>query len=124
MSQVESSPIPSSDCESPARRVLAIPELLQVIFNFGTRTSNASNALVCRSWSGPALDHVWREVDNLYHLLRLLVPLRRKNRQYVRRLIITLAVLSCSLLRGSFQEFDHSPTPEDWAHFIPHARRV
>ncbi|KAH9967275.1 hypothetical protein BC827DRAFT_1172827 [Russula dissimulans] len=103
MPRVESSPIPSLGRESTARRVLAIPELLQTIFNFGTRASNASNALVCRSWSGPALDHVWREVDDLYCLLRLLVPLRR--------------------IHGS-HEFDHSPTPEDWARFIPYARRV
>ncbi|KAH9967273.1 hypothetical protein BC827DRAFT_1264120 [Russula dissimulans] len=108
------SPIPSLGCESSARRVLAIPELLQRIFDFGTRASNASNALVCRSWSGPALDHVWREVDSLYYLLRLLVPLlyhpgeRRHAGEYD---------------RGN-HKFDHSPTPEEWARFIPYARRV
>ena len=66
--------------ESTTQRVLAIPELLQIIFSFGTRASNASNALVCRNWCEAALDHVWMEVDtdDLYHLLRLLAPLHRR----------------------------------------------
>jgi len=100
MPRVESSHTPSLGRGSAARSVLAIPELLQTIFSFGTQVSNVSNAFVCRSWSGPALDYVWHEVE-LYDLLRLLVPLRlaRKHYVYVRRPIIT--VLSCSLLRGS-----------------------
>jgi len=93
MSRVESSP----GRESAACRVLAIPEFLQAVFDFGTRASNASNALVCRSWSGPASDHIWDEVDKLSYLLKLLVPLRRNQKPYVRRPIIM--VVSCSLLR-------------------------
>jgi F-box-like len=71
-------PMQSFGYESTAQRVLAIPELLQTIFSFGTRASNASNALVCRNWCEAALDHVWREIDDMYHLLHLLTPLYRR----------------------------------------------
>jgi hypothetical protein len=72
--------------ESTAHRVLGIPELLQTIFGFGSRASNVSNALVCRSWREPALDHVWHEVDDVYYLLQLLSPLHQEGSAfYVRR---------------------------------------
>lgn len=64
--------------ESTAQRVLAIPELLHIIFGFGTRASNASNALVCRNWREAALDHVWMEVDDIFYLLQLLAPLHHR----------------------------------------------
>jgi F-box-like len=86
MSQVASSSASSFGCRSTTHRVLAIPELLQIIFSFGTRSSNASNALVCRGWREPALDNVWREVDDIYYLLQLLAPFNRRSRMdfYVR----------------------------------------
>lgn len=87
MPQMASSLVPSFGYGSTARRVLSISELLQTIFSFGTRASNASNALVCRAWCEPALNHVWREVDDLYYLLRLLAPLHQQgeSKYYVRR---------------------------------------
>ncbi|KAI0272481.1 hypothetical protein BC834DRAFT_856952 [Gloeopeniophorella convolvens] len=88
--------------DSNARRVLAIPELLQLIFSFGTQGSNVTNALVCRGWRDAALDQVWREVDDLFVLLRLLAPLQRQ----------------------SLYVFTRTPTPADWARFVPYARRV
>ena len=66
----------SSSTQSAAHIVLAIPELLKIIFSFGTQASNASYALVCRDWREPALDNVWREVDDMYYLLQLLVPFK------------------------------------------------
>jgi hypothetical protein len=78
MPRTVSSPIPSLGYESTAHRVLSIPELLQTIFSFGSQASNASNALVCRSWREPALDHVWHEVDDIYYLLHVLAPLRQE----------------------------------------------
>ena len=86
MPQVASSPISSLCYRSTAHRVLTIPELLQIIFRFGTRASNVSNALVCRGWREPALDNVWREVDDIYYLLQLLTPFRRRGQSefYVR----------------------------------------
>jgi hypothetical protein len=86
MSRTVSSPIPSLGYESIAHRVLSIPELLQSIFNFGSRASNVSNALVCRTWREPALDQIWHEVDDIYYLLQLLSPLRQEGGAfYVRR---------------------------------------
>jgi hypothetical protein len=88
MSQLALAPSPASSFgyRSTAHRVLAIPELLQIIFNFGTRASNVSNALVCQGWREPALDNVWREVDDIYYLLQLLAPFNRRSRMdfYVR----------------------------------------
>lgn len=78
MPRTVSPPIPSLGYESTALRVLSIPELLQTIFSFGSRASNSSNALVCRSWREPALDHVWHEVDDIYYLLQVLAPLRQE----------------------------------------------
>jgi hypothetical protein len=79
MPQVASSPTSSPGFGSTTHRVLAIPELLQTIFSFGTRASNVSNALVCRSWLEPALDNVWREVDDIYYLLKILAPFHRRS---------------------------------------------
>ena len=59
----------------PAHRVLFIPELLDIIFNFLNRDANVSNACVCKRWSEIALDVVWKEVDDLLHLFRLLKPI-------------------------------------------------
>lgn len=70
--------MPQLGYESTTQRVLSIPELLHIIFSFGTRASNASNALVCRKWHEVALDYVWMEVDDLYYLLQLLAPLHRQ----------------------------------------------
>ncbi|KAI0282471.1 hypothetical protein BGY98DRAFT_85930 [Russula aff. rugulosa BPL654] len=98
-----SQPSPASGFKFAAHRVLANPELLGIIFSFGTRASNVSYALVCRGWRESALDNVWREVDDIYYLLQLLAPLRTRN---------------------STLEFTRIPTPEDWTRFIPYARRV
>jgi hypothetical protein len=60
----------------PSQRVLFIPELVDIIFNLLDRKTNATNALVCKQWSQIALDVVWKEVDDLLQLFRLLKPIR------------------------------------------------
>jgi len=57
-------------------RVLAIPELLDMVFGFMDRASNASNACVCKQWSEVSLSFLWSDVDDLYRLFGLLAPLR------------------------------------------------
>jgi F-box-like len=93
-------PIQPLGYESTAHRVLAIPELLRTIFSFGTRASNASNALVCRNWRDAALDHVWREIDDMYYLLHLLTPLYRRGEMnlYVRQLMYPWTLKSSNCL--------------------------
>lgn len=59
----------------PAHRILFIPELLDIIFNFLDRDANVANACVCKRWSEIALDVVWKEVDDLLRLFRLLKPI-------------------------------------------------
>jgi len=56
-------------------RVLRIPELLQMIFGVLDLPSNTVNARVCKQWSDIALDMLWREVDGLHILFRILAPL-------------------------------------------------
>lgn len=58
-----------------SHRVLFITELLDIIFSFLDRDSNVTNACVCKRWSDIALDVVWKEVDDLLHLFRLLKPI-------------------------------------------------
>ncbi|KAJ7352618.1 hypothetical protein DFH08DRAFT_91485 [Mycena albidolilacea] len=58
-------------------RVLDIPELLDMIFGFLDESSNASNASVCKRWSDIALDTLWRDLDDLYRLFRILKPLKQ-----------------------------------------------
>ena len=58
-------------------RVLRIPELLQIIFGILDLPSNRVNARVCKQWSDIALDILWREIDDIYFLFRILAPLTK-----------------------------------------------
>jgi hypothetical protein len=60
-----------------SRRVLDIPELLDMVFGFLDDRSNASNASVCKRWSEIALDSLWRELDDLGRLFGILKPLKQ-----------------------------------------------
>ncbi|KAI0062002.1 hypothetical protein BV25DRAFT_1825869 [Artomyces pyxidatus] len=51
---------------------LQLPDILAVIFGLLDASSNASNALVCKRWSDIALDELWRELDDLEPLMRIL----------------------------------------------------
>jgi hypothetical protein len=117
----------STKCRSAAHRVLSIPELLEMIFSFGTQASNASYALVCRGWRELALDNVWREVDDIYYLLQLLAPLDpsyKLNYALVNFYVLCSRRTQPSKTQVLFQVFSHILTPEDWTRFIPYARRV
>ena len=61
--------------ETTTMRVLAIPEIIELIMSFLDKKDNVNNACVCRRWSDIALDCVWRNVDDITQLLRLLAPL-------------------------------------------------
>jgi hypothetical protein len=61
---------------STSHRVLAIPELLDMMFGFMDRASHASNARVCKQWSEVSLTYLWSDVENFHRLFNLLVPLR------------------------------------------------
>ena len=58
-----------------SHRVLFIPELLDIIFSYLDRVASVTSACVCKRWSDVALDVVWREVDDLIQLFRLLKPI-------------------------------------------------
>ncbi|KAK2467602.1 hypothetical protein APHAL10511_000457 [Amanita phalloides] len=86
------------------QRVLLIPELLDMIFSYLDLANNAANARVCRRWSDVALDLLWREVEDMYRLFSLLVPLQ--------------------LTDTSEYKFTRLPESSDWKRFERYARRV
>ena len=59
------------------QRALAIPELLDIILSFGDRGLHATCTLVNRKWSTVALGLLYREVDGLVNVLRILCPMRK-----------------------------------------------
>ncbi|KAG6902354.1 hypothetical protein C0995_001151 [Termitomyces sp. Mi166 len=89
---------------SPISRVLAIPELLDMVFQFLDDTSNASNARVSKHWSEIALDVMWKEVLNLHRLFSLLAPLEKSG-------------------SGSYK-FVRPLESSDWVRFERYRRRV
>ena len=114
------SPASSFGFTSAAHRVQANPELLGIIFSFGTRASNVSYALVCRGWRESALDNVWREVDDIHYLLQLLAPLRTRNSTLVVNFYVPYSRRTQpSKTNVPFQEFTRVLTLEDWTRFIP-----
>ncbi|KAH0835433.1 hypothetical protein J3R83DRAFT_9064 [Lanmaoa asiatica] len=107
----------------PAHRVLFITELLDIIFNFLDRDTNVTNACVCKRWSEIALDVVWKEVDDLLDLFRLLKPISFQL-EYVsglRLLLLCQTPTSSSYLP---QCFDTLPEASDWSRFEKYASRV
>ncbi|KAH9850858.1 hypothetical protein C2E23DRAFT_833106 [Lenzites betulinus] len=89
-----------------ACRVLAIPEILELVFSFlDQRKDVAKTALVCRNWSEVALDNLWRDVDNIHRLFGLLAPIQPD--EFSRE-----------------DGFERPLEPVDWARFSRYARRV
>ena len=48
-----------------------------MIFGVLDLPSNTVNARVCKQWSDIALDILWKEIDDLYLLFRILAPLTK-----------------------------------------------
>ncbi|KAH8113177.1 hypothetical protein DFH11DRAFT_1545284 [Phellopilus nigrolimitatus] len=94
---------------TPHRRVLAIAEVQDRIFSFGTKSDNARWARVCRAWQENALDHVWRDMSSLVPLARLLAPLKPLPREPYKPLTWV---------------FSHEIQAKDWKAFEPYAIRV
>ncbi|KAF9000305.1 hypothetical protein BDQ17DRAFT_1245744 [Cyathus striatus] len=76
-----------------------------MIFSFLDHRANARNALVCKRWLEPALDTLWRDVDELYGLFSLLAPLK------------------CDIDERSY-EFARPPDASGWKRFSFYSRRV
>ncbi|KAI0311534.1 hypothetical protein OF83DRAFT_1150511 [Amylostereum chailletii] len=91
--------------DAAAHRVLSTLELLDIIFSYSDRKTNAANARVSSAWTGVARDYIWRVVDRPCQLFRLLAP------------------ITC-LPNEEQHEFTRVPSHEDWERFQPFARRV
>lgn len=75
-------------------RILSIPELINEIFGFLDDASNARNARVSRQWHEIALDSLWHDVKNLYHLFNCLSPLEMTpERCYVSQLPLDARII-------------------------------
>lgn len=57
---------------------LMIPEILENIFQHSDERANRNcNILVCKAWSEPCMNAIWREVTDLYRLMKPLGPISR-----------------------------------------------
>ena len=56
-------------------QALEISDLLSLIFGYADKSNNAVCALVCKRWLDPALNALWRCIDDPVILLRLLAPM-------------------------------------------------
>ncbi|THG93997.1 hypothetical protein EW026_g7380 [Hermanssonia centrifuga] len=93
------------------RRVLEIPEIVELIFSFLDKHSNAINAMVCKKWSELALNILWREVEVPSRLFGKFAPLK------------VAKALPRELGKGRY-EFTRSLEAGDWEDFARYARRV
>ena len=102
--------------------VLSIVELLNNIFAFADKQSNANNACVCKQWSKICLVTLWRDVDDLSRLFRILSPLQKKNAAdiaawkicaYFVRVVTLTSMLTRSPLHRSSQHTPSETTGRD-----------
>lgn len=68
-----------------SHRVL-IPEILAASFASLTKPELYAAALVCVSWSQLALEELWKYLNSILPLLRVLSPMERVNGNWVRYL--------------------------------------
>ncbi|KAJ7650397.1 hypothetical protein FB45DRAFT_17131 [Roridomyces roridus] len=95
--------------QSPADRVLQIPELLALVFQFLDPESQCAGLLVCKRWSEIALDALWRVVDDLHRLFSILGPLHQPEDHAGAD--VPYAFVS-------------APNADDWARFEKYSRRI
>ncbi|KAI0628309.1 hypothetical protein C8Q77DRAFT_1068263 [Trametes polyzona] len=102
----------SSAYGSTTLRVLAIPEILELVFTFLEETDTSICACVCRTWSEVALDSLWRDVNDLRRLFNVLAP------------IVAIGGPEDAEAAASHERFSRPLEPGDWARFSRYARRV
>ncbi|KAI0656166.1 hypothetical protein C8Q70DRAFT_1015605 [Cubamyces menziesii] len=96
----------SSAYGTTTQRVLAIPEILELVFSFLDGGEKSRCACVCKQWSEVALDALWRDVDDL------------------RRLFGLLALIESPLAPEDSDRFVRPIEPSDWSRFMRYARRI
>lgn len=62
--------------EFATTRVVRLQELLDIVFSFVDKTQLLNCALVSKTWTEPALNNLWAEVDDILHLFRILGPIK------------------------------------------------
>ena len=95
---------------SVVRRVLEIPEILDIIFSFLDSASNTQNALVCKKWSDPSLSNVWRIVTNPHILFSLLAP----TKEYRDRAQIIFVSLFTRVIDTAVKKRRYRNSNEEW----------
>lgn len=62
---------------TPMHRALSIPEVLRLVLSSDVDHGTLRNAaLTCSLWMDPALDELWQDLDSVFPLLWVLIPLR------------------------------------------------
>ncbi|OJT05423.1 hypothetical protein TRAPUB_3739 [Trametes pubescens] len=102
---------PSVAYTKTTQRVLAIPEILELVFSFLNVQETAQCTCVCKSWSEVALSSLWRDVDDLHRLFKLLAPIEAGAPEAPENGIHD-------------HHFQRPLEPADWARFMRYARRV
>ncbi|KAG9045732.1 hypothetical protein FS837_005754 [Tulasnella sp. UAMH 9824] len=90
---------------------LSIPEVLSVIFSYASPETQAACAGVCKKWSPVALDELWRDLEDIYPLLKLLIRFEDFIDEYGHDVLYQDEMLE--LLRAA-----------DWRRFRQYATRV
>ncbi|KAG8961454.1 hypothetical protein FRC00_012218, partial [Tulasnella sp. 408] len=95
---------------SASVRVFSLPELVSMVFASADQATLAACAVVCRAWKESALDELWKHLDSILPLFRLLFDVE--------------ALLLSGL--GGELEFDcvSSINDADWTKFRPYTQRV
>ncbi|KAH9884520.1 hypothetical protein C8Q73DRAFT_660877 [Cubamyces lactineus] len=96
----------SSAYGTTTQRVLAIPEILELVFSFLDAGGKSRCACVCKQWSEVALDTLWRDVDDLRRLFGLLAPIENPHAP------------------EESDRFVRPIEPSDWSRFMRYARRI
>ncbi|KAF9491221.1 hypothetical protein BDN71DRAFT_1510587 [Pleurotus eryngii] len=91
-----------------SNRILINVDILRRIFKHSDSSQNYHNALVSKIWSNQALSILWRTLDSLLPLLRLLGPMTLVSRQK----------------GGPYYKYDRLIRSEDWDVFRRYAWRV
>lgn len=76
-------------------RALSIPEVLRLILSLDiSRETMRNAALTCSRWKDPALDQLWKELDSVFPLLWVLIPLELEavGAQYEKRVWVSASV--------------------------------
>lgn len=77
-------------------RALSIPEVLQLVLSSDvSRATLRSAALTCSIWQDPALDQLWKDLDSIFPIIWVLVPLYVKRKDPHEKITVWVSKFVC-----------------------------